>query len=59
MKVAYGYTIDKDNDHFVALAEESMRVGSLAAAPGKWLVDSVPIRKHSVEAIYVPHLTIL
>jgi len=43
MKIAYGYTIEGDDDHFVALAEESMRVGSLAGAPGKWLVDSFPI----------------
>ncbi|RDB15644.1 O-methylsterigmatocystin oxidoreductase [Hypsizygus marmoreus] len=43
MKIAYGYTINEDDDHFVALAEESMRVGSLAGAPGFWLVDSFPI----------------
>ncbi|KAL0566844.1 hypothetical protein V5O48_015157 [Marasmius crinis-equi] len=42
MKIAYGYTINDYNDHFVELAEEAMRVGSLAAAPGKWLVDSFP-----------------
>ncbi|KAJ3503699.1 hypothetical protein NLJ89_g8317 [Agrocybe chaxingu] len=46
MKIAYGYTIDKDRDHFVALAEEGMRVGSLAGAPGKWLVDSIPALKY-------------
>ena len=44
MKIGYGYTMDKDSDYFVSLAEESMRVGSLAATPGKWLVDSFPIR---------------
>ncbi|KAK1218843.1 hypothetical protein PQX77_018459 [Marasmius sp. AFHP31] len=44
MKVAYGYTISDYNDHFVEIAEEAMRIGSLVAAPGKWLVDSIPIR---------------
>ena len=43
MDVAYGYTVTGNNDHFVALAEESMRVGSLAGTPGKWMVDSIPI----------------
>ena len=43
MKVAYGYTISDYNDRFVEIAEEAMRIGSLAAAPGKWLVDSIPI----------------
>ncbi|KAG7095593.1 hypothetical protein E1B28_006323 [Marasmius oreades] len=43
MKVAYGYTISDYNDHFVAIAEDAMRIGSLVAAPGKWLVDSLPI----------------
>ncbi|KAF5375318.1 hypothetical protein D9757_009670 [Collybiopsis confluens] len=42
MKVAYGYTISDYNDHFVEIAEEAMRIGSLVAAPGKWLVDSIP-----------------
>ncbi|KAF8148392.1 cytochrome P450 [Crassisporium funariophilum] len=49
MKIAYGYTIDQDKDHFVALAEESMRVASLAGAPGKWLVDSIPALKYLPE----------
>lgn len=42
MDIAYGYKVDGINDHFVALAEESMRVASLAGAPGRWLVDSIP-----------------
>ncbi|KAK1224096.1 hypothetical protein PQX77_008426 [Marasmius sp. AFHP31] len=43
MKVAYGYTINDDADRFIRIAEEGIRVGSLATAPGKWLVDSIPI----------------
>ncbi|CAA7270108.1 unnamed protein product [Cyclocybe aegerita] len=46
MKIAYGYTVDKEKDHFIDMAEESMRVGSLAGAPGKWLVDSIPTLKY-------------
>ncbi|KAJ6538524.1 cytochrome P450 [Mycena vulgaris] len=42
MKIAYGYTVSSNNDHFVALAEEHMRLGSVVGAPGKWLVDSLP-----------------
>ncbi|KAJ7157610.1 cytochrome P450 [Mycena crocata] len=43
MKIGYGYPVTRNDDRFVALAEETMRVGSLAAAPGKWLVDSLPV----------------
>jgi cytochrome P450 len=42
MRIGYGYDVKGDDDHFVAIAEEAMRVGSLAGAPGKWLVDSLP-----------------
>lgn len=51
MKIAYGYPVTSDDDHFVEIAEESMRVGSLAGAPGKWLVDSLPWRKSSSSAL--------
>ncbi|KAK7060953.1 hypothetical protein VNI00_000688 [Paramarasmius palmivorus] len=43
MKLTYGYTISDHNDHFVENAEKAIKIGSLAAAPGKWLVDSIPI----------------
>ncbi|KAJ7765749.1 cytochrome P450 [Mycena metata] len=43
MKIAYGYPVTRNDDHFVTAAEEHLRLGSLAAAPGKWVVDSVPI----------------
>lgn len=49
MKIAYGYSVEKDNDHFVAIAEEALRVGSLAGAPGRWLVDSFPILQYLPE----------
>ncbi|KAJ7151669.1 cytochrome P450 [Mycena filopes] len=43
MKIAYGYPVVHNNDPFVALAEEGMRAGSLGGAPGKWMVDSIPV----------------
>ncbi|KAL0567928.1 hypothetical protein V5O48_014070 [Marasmius crinis-equi] len=46
MKVAYGYTISDYKDHFVELSEEIVKVGSLAQAPGKWLVDAIPILRY-------------
>ncbi|KAJ7119005.1 hypothetical protein C8R44DRAFT_737850 [Mycena epipterygia] len=41
-KIAYGYTVAGNDDHFVALAEEHMRLGSVVGAPGRWVVDSLP-----------------
>ncbi|KAJ7774715.1 cytochrome P450 [Mycena metata] len=48
MKVAYGYPVTRNDDHFVAIAEEGMcysriQIASMASRPGKWLVDSFPI----------------
>jgi hypothetical protein len=45
LKVAYGYTVEDDNDPLLSLAEEAAALGSLAGAPGMWLVDSFPIRE--------------
>jgi hypothetical protein len=42
MKIAYGYKIIGENDPFVAMAEEPIRLASIASAPGRWLVDSIP-----------------
>ncbi|KAJ7172584.1 cytochrome P450 [Mycena filopes] len=43
MKVAYGYPVTRNDDHFVAIAEEGIRIASMASRPGTWLVDSFPI----------------
>ncbi|KAJ7477159.1 cytochrome P450 [Mycena galericulata] len=43
MKIAYGYPVTSNDDHFVALAEEGIKIASMASAPGKWLVDSFPL----------------
>lgn len=42
MRIGYGYDVKSDDDHFVTIAEEALRVGSAAGAPGKWMVDSLP-----------------
>ncbi|KAJ7163786.1 cytochrome P450 [Mycena crocata] len=43
MKIAYGYSVSGTDDYFVALAEEGIKIASMASAPGKWLVDSFPL----------------
>lgn len=53
LKIAYGYDVKGEHDHFLGLAREGIRVGSLAGAPGKWLVDSFPI------CTLRPHLNIV
>ncbi|KAJ6567325.1 cytochrome P450 [Mycena vulgaris] len=42
MNIAYGYPVTHNDDHFVALAEEGIKIASMASGPGKWLVDSFP-----------------
>lgn len=43
LKIAYGYTIRPDGtDPLVELAEQVQDIFSLAAAPGAWLVDTLP-----------------
>ncbi|KAF9036357.1 cytochrome P450 [Panaeolus papilionaceus] len=46
MKVAFGYTIERKHDHFVTLSNERLRVAAIATAPGKWIVDSLPILRY-------------
>jgi len=43
MRIAFGYEVKSEHDYYLQLAQEGMRVASLAATPGKWLVDSFPI----------------
>ena len=42
MKVAFGYTV-KEDDAFIAIADESSRISSRAMQPGRWLVDYYPL----------------
>ncbi|KAF7359102.1 Cytochrome P450 [Mycena sanguinolenta] len=49
MRIAYGYSVTRHDDHFVVVAEEHMRIGSQAGAPGRWLVDSLPFLQYLPE----------
>ncbi|KAF8212348.1 cytochrome P450 [Mycena galopus ATCC 62051] len=42
MKIAYGYPVTANDDRFVQMAEEGIKIASMASPPGKWLVDSFP-----------------
>jgi hypothetical protein len=49
LKVTYGYTVDSDDDEFVRLADDRIRISEAASAPG-WIVDSIPMRAFFVLA---------
>ena len=67
LKISHGYTIEpKGADPLVDLADEALVQFSLAAAPGAWLVDVLPIRRlctsslsgllHPRHPIHGPHV---
>ncbi|EED83433.1 predicted protein [Postia placenta Mad-698-R] len=43
LKVAYGWTVAENDDDFVLLMEESIKVHAEIVKPGRWLVDTYPI----------------
>ncbi|PWY89157.1 cytochrome P450 [Aspergillus heteromorphus CBS 117.55] len=50
LKIAYGYTINPHGrDPLVDLANEAMDRFSVAASPGRWLVDTIPALKYMPE----------
>ena len=52
LKIAYGYNIEPHgSDPLVTLVNDAMEDFSLAAAPGKWIVDTVPFRKMSLQCL--------
>ena len=56
MKIAYGYTIQDEDDHFIAIAEEASKIIAVASAPGKWLVDSIPICTRTTTHLIPPYI---
>ncbi|KIM61701.1 hypothetical protein SCLCIDRAFT_865585 [Scleroderma citrinum Foug A] len=44
LRIAYGYQVNQENDPLINLVGEAVRIFSRAAAPGVFLVDSIPIR---------------
>ncbi|KAF8143725.1 cytochrome P450 [Mycena galopus ATCC 62051] len=43
MKVAFGYSVMGDDDPFISIADQSSKISGWAMAPGRWLVDYIPI----------------
>lgn len=46
MSVAYGIEVQQEDDPYVKLAEEANQGPISAAAPGKFLVDTIPVLKY-------------
>jgi hypothetical protein len=46
LKVAYGVTIKDNSDPLIILAASLSRLTTVAAEPGRWLVDSFPWMRH-------------
>lgn len=42
LKIAYGWSVKENDDHFVKLVEEIFRIMSEMFRPGQWLVDDFP-----------------
>jgi len=47
MKVAYGHDVREGEDYYVNLVRDSIALANEAFMPGRWLVDSFPIREFS------------
>ena len=43
MKLAYGYTLQDDDDFFLTTIEKAFEKALQASQPGRWLVDYFPI----------------
>ncbi|KAJ7859776.1 cytochrome P450 [Mycena olivaceomarginata] len=43
MKVAFGYSVLGSDDPFISIADQSSKISGWALAPGRWLVDYLPI----------------
>lgn len=48
MMVAYGYKISGVNDVFIEHARETSQITGQAMAPGRWLVESFPLRESPI-----------
>lgn len=47
LNIAYGYTIEPHKpDPLVDLAHDALAPFSIAAQPGRWMVDILPFREH-------------
>ncbi|KAJ7486711.1 cytochrome P450, partial [Mycena latifolia] len=46
MSIAYGIEVLPAGDPYILLAEQAVRTGNIAAIPGRYLVDWIPLLKH-------------
>ncbi|KAJ7092623.1 cytochrome P450 [Mycena epipterygia] len=46
LRVVYGYDVQAENDHYVALADEAIQGLTQAINPGSFLVDFLPVLKY-------------
>ena len=44
LKVAYGWKVESNDDHFVTMMEKAVKMNVEANTPGKWLVEDLPAR---------------
>jgi hypothetical protein len=51
LRIAYGYIVKDGKDYYVDLAEELAKTTGEAVQPGRWLVDSFPIRMWRINFI--------
>ncbi|KAL0957850.1 hypothetical protein HGRIS_000034 [Hohenbuehelia grisea] len=46
MKMAYGYTVEQEDDFFTNVAAEAAQISGWAMTPGRWTVDYYPILRY-------------
>ncbi|TFK21403.1 cytochrome P450 [Coprinopsis marcescibilis] len=44
--IAFGYTVQGDSDPFIKVSEEASKISGYAMAPGRWMVDYVPLLRY-------------
>ena len=51
MMVAFGYSVGSIKDSFVEAAEECAKITGWAMAPGRWLVEYLPISEYCLNHV--------
>jgi hypothetical protein len=46
LSVAYGIQIQKENDPYIKISEDANQGAIIAAVPGRFLVDTIPVLKY-------------
>lgn len=60
-RVMYGFHIGDEHEHFVSITEKALNGFKVASTPGKYLVDTIPIRTSFVgtQALHNIHQTLV